>query len=517
MFNLLLKHPILFALGTCLLFFITAGVFFYNFDMNNYQINYIIISLFIILLQKRYIDRFFIFLISIIFLVLNAYFSVSDQFLLIIQILQIVYTAFNDNRSIHHFTFYAIFISFLAHLFYIVHTDIDFRQHDLSGTLYYMKKIAENGINWKNFDPWYMYYFFHQPLHFVFMEYFFKFSTLLWTSQTISIESLQYFSLFYVTITSLLIAKILYLLKFRGVTYKAIFILLIFNPTFTLFTGYISDDVPVLFWSVFTIYLLIKWYYTNKLIYIILTALGLGLGTLTKLSILLLAPAISWLFLYKLIIEKNKELILRGIALFVIIVVPIALLWIIRNHILFDMQFYNVPDTSPMGQNFKYLSLTDRIGDFSKLFSPFMNAPYDVDANMILAIIKTELFGEWNFSILNKSIYIPSFILYILSLSLKICAFIGMVYIFMRKNTTCKELWIFFTITYLCSWLYAIKYALDYPYICSTDYRLFTLLLLPEALFIGKLFEVCKLKQNILFSISIIYAILSVCIYIFSI
>ncbi|MBQ8750376.1 MAG: phospholipid carrier-dependent glycosyltransferase [Alphaproteobacteria bacterium] len=516
MFNLLLKHPILFVLGTCLLFFITAGMFFYNFNINNYQINYIAISLFIILLQKKYIDRFFIFLISIIFLVLNAYFSVSNQFLLIIQILQIIYTAFNDNKNVHHFTFYAIFISFLVHLFYIVHTDIDFRQHDLSGTLYYMKKIAENGINWKNFDPWYMYYFFHQPLHFILMEYFLRFSTLLWKSQTISIESLQYFSLFYVTITSVLIAKILYLLKFRGVTYKAIFILLIFNPTFILFTGYISDDVPVLFWSVFTTYFLIKWYYTNKLIYIILVALGLGLGTLTKLSILLLAPAISWVFLYKLTTEKNKELVLRGIALFVIIAVPVALLWIMRNHILFDMQFYNVPDTSPMGQNFKYLSLTDRIGDFSKLFSPFMNAPYDVDANMILAIIKTELFGEWNFSILNKSIYIPSFILYILSLSLKVCAFIGMVYIFMRKNIACKALWIFFAITYLCSWIYAIKYALDYPYICSSDYRLFILLLLPEALFIGKLFASNKPKQNILFSISIIYAILSVCIYIFS-
>ena len=64
-------------------------------------------------------------------------------------------------------------------------------------------------------------------------------------------------------------------------------------------------------------------------------------------------------------------------------------MWVIRNHILYDMQFYNVPDTSPMGQNFKYLSLFDRLTDFSLLSKPFMNAPYVSDANILLAIFKT--------------------------------------------------------------------------------------------------------------------------------
>ena len=517
MIKLLLKYPVSSILCSCLLFFITAGMFFSNNYVNNFQINYMIVSLFLIFLQKKYIDRFLIFFVSAIFLALNVLFPFNSQYILIFQILLVMYTAFKDNKNNQKFTFYAIFISFLVHLFYITCTDIDFRQHDLNGTLYYMKKITENGLNWKFFDPWYMYYFFHQPLHFILIEYVLKFSSFVWKSNTVSLESLQYLSLFYVTTTAFFIAKILHLLNLKGYLYKATLILLIFNPTFTLFSGYISDDVPVLFWSIFTTYFIIKWYKTNELKYIIIGGIGLGLGTLTKLSILLLAPAMSWIFLYKLIKDKDKELIIRGISLFVIVTIPIALLWIIRNHILFDMQFYNIPDTSPMGQNFKFLKLSDRIGDFSMLFTPFINAPHTADANMILALIKTELFGEWDFSILNKQIFIPAFILYILNLLIKISALISIIFISLKKNIKDKSLLIFFMITYVGCWLYAIKYAIDYPYVCSSDYRLFTLLLLPEAIILGKIFITNKLRERTLLTICTLYATLSVVIYIFSI
>jgi hypothetical protein len=293
------------------------------------------------------------------------------------------------------------------------------------------------------------------------------------------LESLQYVSLFYVTSTTLLAIGVFKELKFSGkILYTAV-ALFAFNPTLSLFSGYISDDAPVLLFSTAVIYFSLRWYRTAYLSDILFTAICLGVGTLAKISILMLVPALTFLFLYKLFSSPHQKEILFQESLFIIIAVPLALLWIFRNHILFDMPFNNVPDTSPAGQSFAHLFLSERISDFSQLITPFINSPYIVDSNIVLSFIKTELFGEWNLSLIHRFLYYPAVILYILNILLKILIAYAVCNLFYHPKSLAPS-FLFMGIICLTVWAYAIKYALDYPYACSTDYRLIAILMPAE-------------------------------------
>jgi 4-amino-4-deoxy-L-arabinose transferase-like glycosyltransferase len=359
-----------------------------------------------------------------------------------------------------------------------------------------------------------MYYLFHQPLHFITAAYILRFEYLLSLSNHIALEGLQYLSLFYVSATTILFLLILRELKIRTLTLYSLLIFFTFNPTLTLFSGYISDDTSVLFWSILVIYFIIKWYKKDNLKYLCFAAISLGLGTLTKLSILMLTPAISFLFLCKFLSTKDKRLCIFQISTFIIIAVPLALSWIIRNHVLFDMQFFNIPDTSPAGQNFRELSLYNRLFDTSNLFTIFISAPSISDNNILLSLVKTELFGEWDLSITASYIKYPAAVLYALNIALKIFIF-GIASSILFNYFTKKSINIFypfFAIMYLTIFIYSIKYSIDFPYVCSSDFRLFAQINIAELIILG--YPIYTLKTNKLLMIgAICYALLSTFIY----
>ena len=515
MFELFTKKPFLSTFVMCLLFFITAGIFFENRYIDILSVNYLIITFLLSTLFKQTKNKLFVVLISLLVLFLHILLSLPSYTLLITEIGILISLIYHKKENKEYISLGIICASFLFHLYLVENTPINKFQHDLTGIYLYMDLISRNIINIKDFDPWYMYYMFHQPLHFIVLHNIQIFAETIFSSQIASHESLQYLSLFYVTATTIFFAKIFVMLKFNKIVFYAILLITTFHPTFALFSVYISDDVPVLFFSTMTFYFLIRWYKTNKFRDIKIASIAFGLSTLSKLSMLLSVPAISLLFLIKLIKNKSKRtIIIKSISLFITIAVPLSLIWVIRNHILYDMQFYNIPDTSPMGQNFRYLTLFERLTDFSLLFKPFMNAPYISDANILLAIFKTEIFGEWNLAKYCSFIIYPAAMLYAINLFLQSTTIVGGLFIVMKKNLTQKAVTSFFVLLYFSSILYALKYAMDFPYICSSNYRLFTLLLLSEAVILGKIANQKRACQIILLNISVVYALLSFGIYI---
>lgn len=513
MFDFVEKHPCSFTFLVCLLLFLAASIFYGSSYISDVQISYLTITGLLALGLNGFYQR-----IGFILLALGGFLSFlaanTSSIGYLLGEYGILFLFILLNRTKNNIYLIAIIAAaFLLHLYYIQITPVNIRQHDLNGIMLYMHLITLNGINIFNFNPWHMYYLFHQPLHFIIAGYLFSAEIYLWNSRTLAAEGLQYLSLLYVTLTTLIAAGIFKELKITGKTFYACVTLFAFHPTFILFSGYISDDVPTIFWSVFIIYFIILWYKTEQSKYIACAAIGFGVGVLTKLSVLMLVPALCFIFIHKLFTTReNRQKIIQQLCLFIIIAVPLALLWIIRNHILFDMQFYNIPDTSPAGQNFKYLTLQERIGDFSMLFQPFINVPEVSDANIFLALIKTELFGEWDLSLIHPIIYWPAFALYILNIFIKIFALAGCLLIFCNSSKHHPAV-VMLAILYLTVWGYAIKYALDYPYICSTDFRLFAQLILPETVLLSAILAK-KIKSTAFLTITVIYAVLNCFIYI---
>lgn len=517
MYSLFVKHPLCLLFTICLLLFLAAGIFFSKIQ----SVWFIITAFFLIAAQRGIFTK-----VCSGFLALGVFaattFSHIPAILVLVSALVILAnTAYSRKDEPYIFEFTVIAAAFILHLFYAEYTPTDIRQHDLSGIVLYMREIIKNGLNWQDFNPWIMYYLFHQPLHFIIAGYLYLFELKAGVSSSSALEGLQYLSLFYVTGTTILGMAIFKELKIYSLLYKSILLLLVFHPSLFLFTGYISDDTPVLFWCFAFNYLLLLWYKTERIRYISGAAVCFGFGVLTKLSLLMLIPAAGLLFLCKLWQEKGKrEQILCHISLFCIIAVPLALAWIIRNHIFYDMQFYNIPDTSPEGQSFRYLSLKDRISDFSLLTNPFINAPKVADANIFLALIKTELFGEWDYGLISSVLYYPAATLYAIAIILKILVLIMAVRLL--ANICCKcvnipsEL-LFFATQYVTIFIYSFRYALLYPYICSTDYRLFAQIMLPELILIASgcsslIYK--KAASRFLFAASVLYVLLSVGIYI---
>jgi len=510
LFRFISEKPVLTLFSICLLLFLSAGIFF-NCRIPYPAIHYFILISFLTFLGQNYIQRAFIFISALLVLFVYALFPSYNFILLIGEIICLLLFVWLQKNNSDIFVFAIISSGFLFHLYYIQNTDINVRQHDLSGILYYIREITLNGINFFDFNPWKMYYLFHQPLHFIISGHILNFTMKLLGSGNVAQESLQYVSLFYVTMATIVAWGCLKELKLPIKMAISILILFVFNPTLFLFSGYISNDTLVFLWGILFIYYLICWFNAERLSYIVLAAVCFGLGTLTKLSILLLAPAVFILFMYKLFQTQNKENCLRALSWFAIIAIPLSLLWVLRNHILFDMSIFNIPDTSPAGQNFRFQTFFERISNFSSLFIPFINAPTVVESNMWLALIKTELFGEWNLSLLHQIVYFPASVLYFINILIKICAFIGCIYIiclFYKKR--CSFLLLFFALVYLTIWIYSFKYAINYPYVCSSDYRLFSTMMLPEFIIFAVFLQNHK---NVLSLFSIVYTCLSAFIY----
>lgn len=514
MFYHLLKRPLFVTFFICLLFLITAGIFFNSSFLSTEAVCYIISSIVLYFCCSQQIYRYIA--LSVIFLFFVFFLLFSDSiFLLISEIILSCFIVWQRKNEEGIYVFLLLIIAFFLHLYYIQLTPIDTRQHDLPAILYYMQHIIKNGVNFINFDPWYSYYFFHQPLHFLILGYIYFLEIKIWVSAVLAAEGLQYVSLFYTTASMLVSCAILKLIFIKKEFFYSALIFFVFNPTLFLFSGYISDDAPLLLFSLLSLYYIISWQQTKRFRYILLSALFFSFGALTKLSILLFVPAFCLLLVAELFFPFNRT-ILNHICCFIIIAVPLSLIWVIRNHFLYDMPFYNIPDTSPAGQNFKYMSLGERILDFKELFSPFINAPTHVDANIGLAFIKTELFGEWHLAKPFSFAYIVALILYIFNILIHILTlFAAFFLLFTYKPKQNKFLSLFFVVLYFTVFFYGFKYALDYPYVCSSDYRLMAIALLPTYIILIK--ATPSSWQKYLLPLSFLYAGLSSIFYLLSI
>lgn len=517
MARLVCRYPLSVVSGICLLLFFAAGMFFHASYIGQFEAQYLIITMALLIGTHTFLQRIIFIFISLLFLAIYLWFSGKLGILLSGELILAMFVVLFHKKTADIGLFFIILAAFLLHLYYIQATDINIRQHDLNGILYYMQEITQNGINITGFNPWNMYYLFHQPLHFIIIGYIYLLELSLGFSVVAAKEGLQYLSLFYTSATTIVIVKILKKFNVDGYILYGATLLFVFNPTLFLLSGYISDDTPVLFWSSLFLYQLICWYQTGNTQCLFWAACCFGIGTLTKLSILMLTPAVAFLFIYKLFSTKDKVKITTDLSLFVVIAVPLSLIWIIRNHMWFDMPFYNVPDTSPAGQNFRYFSFWERLFDFSQILSPFIDAPAITDKNMWLSLIKTELFGEWNLSKAHSFIYFPAFVLYLLTLLFKVFVLLCVLMLLYQQKYRFCPFAVFCIIIYFTIWLYSFKYAMDYPYVCSSDYRLFTSLMFSDVMISALVLKDKPAKAVFFFVASVAYASLSAFIYVFAI
>lgn len=433
--------------------------------------------------------------------------------------------------------YYVIFGGALVKIAYILYTAVWTRQHDVisfgagEGHAAYIEYILANK-SLPNFDPRLVWGFFQPPLHHTISAAWMWINIRLGIAERQLQENVQVLTLCYMIVTMLVTYYICKELAMKQRGTLITMLIASFHPAYILLSGSINNDALSICFAAVALYIAIIWYKKPNLLSILLLALCIGLGMMAKLSAGLVAPGIGLMMLYKLFADKKNLLryIIQYVC-FAVVVFPIGLWWTIRNKIMWGMPANYIPE---VGEQLTSSSLVSRLFDLrtSTVYPCMINNgdAYD-EYNFILAMIKTSLFGESNFSQVSSKINVFAVILFITSVVLIIVGIIALVRIsFCKEASPAIEYKILLGVSALSIFGAYASFALSYNNFSAQDFRYAALLVSIMAIFTGlwddrmeavvtagKCDESKKKRisivRNVIFFVSVLFAASSAAVY----
>lgn len=436
-----------------------------------------------------------------------------------------------------------IFLAFIAgiaiKLYYIHYTQVWERQHDVigfgadEGQAAYIEYLLENR-HFPDFDPRTKWGFFQPPLHHILSAVMIYVSTKLGANYGRATENIQFLTCFYMIAVTVIMAAI-YLRASKGEKNKietgqiGLFIALCvagIHPIFTILSGSINNDGLSLVLAVLALMLALSWYENPNIVRIVGVALAIGLSMMAKLTGGLVAVPIGILFLIKLVSvikealggEKGelKNTVCQYI-IFAIVVFPTGLWWTIRNMKLWNMPVSYIPGVGEIIPD--SISTVQRLFDIrtNSIYCSLINSGADYDEYCIpLALLKTSIFGEWDFGTVSRWIKVFAIPLFVLAIALLTISVIATFYMTFSKNSELKlhyKIVLFGTwVTYLLAY---ISFAISYRNFSAQDFRYGAICIICEGIYLGLFTESIKsnvLKRIILFS-SAAFGVCSVMVY----
>lgn len=401
----------------------------------------------------------------------------------------------------------------IRHL-YIVDTSIYTRQHDVSmfgqgsGHIGYIEYLMNN-FSLPDFDPQTVWQFAHPPLHHFISAVWMKLMLGLGVEFNTAAESLQYLTFAYSLLIMYAGYRIFCLLGLKkGPLYIATAIFT-FHPTFIYLSGSINNDCLSVLFITLAILFILKWNKDNSYKNIIGAALCVGLGLMTKLSVIVVCVPIAVLFVLKLIDairQKNiKPTILRYLC-FGGISIPLGLWFPVYNNIRFGLPLlfvYRLDEN--VLQYIGDIPFLQRVFDFSPVqFSSVYEqwrsydetqVPNYNENNPIIAALKSAIFGEYtgDHTFDQAPEYnIYAVIVFYTAALLAIIGFAAMIVLTVRKRSSMQTTeTVFILIFYATMMISFYRNCMEYPFVCTQNFRYIPLTVLVGALYIGKAFQSC--------------------------
>ena len=416
-------------------------------------------------------------------------------------------------------------------LVYVLRIPYYVNQHDAgdytSGHIGYICYLVEHNWQLPNFNPTTVWSFYHPPLHHYLAAIVAKCSLLCGTDMAQAMENVQFLTVFYGLCILLISYKFLKKFKLSGFALFLPYALLCFHPSLVMLSGSINNDALCLLLTLVTAYTALLWYEAPSFKRIILLALVFAATVLTKMSGLLLAPAVAFLFLMKLWKERKQwKHYFAQFATFGMICIPLALSFGIRNLILWHVNPFFTLDLGDYLYTGNHLLERVVLIHKEQLASPFViynvtpSNGLAVDRNIILYLLKTSLFGD-KFFLASDSPYLAlAWALHIVNLFLIVLAFICLLIEVIRMLLAAfkeKSLYpyikeLLLCILYGCSFGSYIMFCFKYPNSCSQDFRYMNLTLIVNMVFLGTFLkrhsEKTQWRWKVLYGLLLILTIL---------
>ena len=329
----------------------------------------------------------------------------------------------------------------LIRLTYVMYTPVWCRQHDVidfgagEGHAAYMEYILSHKAL-PDFDPRSVWAFFQPPLHHIVSAVWMWLNIRCGLSEGHMHKNVQVLPFCYMCILMIFVYAICRELNMRKAGTLVTMLLVSAHPIYILMSGSINNDALSVMLTVIAIYVAILWYLYPTTGKIVLLAITIGLAMSAKMSAALLAFPVGAMMIYKIISDtgrfkdKSKTIsyILELIP-FAVVVIPLGLWWPVRNKILFGMPMGYIPE---VGEDVAGVGMASRLFDL-RTASPFLymksnGFAYD-EYNLILATIKSSLFGEGAFANISPVLTAAGWILLILAVCTVIMKIAGAVFI----------------------------------------------------------------------------------------
>jgi len=437
-------------------------------------------------------------------------------------------------KPIKGFLFSAFLTSFFIKADYIIYTPTWIRQHDVIGFgadegQAALIEFFYDKMRLIDFDPRTKWGFFQPPLHHMIAGLWLRMQVIIgrlfsW-SYDHACENIQILTLIY----SLLIIYFAYkIMKRIGLNDRVTAIALLMvalHPSFIFMSGSINNDILCILLQIVCIYFFTGWMQEVKNADMLLAALFMGLSMMAKLSAVLLVPALGIALLYRLFAavkrkEKLKKLLLQYAA-FGLISVPIGIWSPVRNLVKFGVPLSYTPK---VGEGIENVSILERIFYPGSERTPFIclvgnGHAYD-EFNVPLALLKTSLFGEADFSVTSPVSALCGWALLMLGAAIALITIVSMFLSVFRaikeiKNTRSvsigNEITLLAFIYIMTSIAFIVRLCFTIPNFSSQDFRYIAHIIIPCAAFYAmetdRLYQAGKKK---LAAVSCIIAVLFV-------
>ena len=344
-----------------------------------------------------------------------------------------------------------------------------------------------------DFDVRTVWQFYHPPLHHTLCALWMHLMTALGLSDAPLYESMQVVPFVWSSAALMVFAMILRELGLQKGALALPLAIMALHPAFIYLSGALNNDMLSILLMLTALLYTIKWYHKPKLRNIIPLALAIGFGMMAKLSAWLAAPAAATVFLVMLWKNRSKPLPYIGqYGLFLILCVPAALWWEIRNTVGWGVPFTYIPMLSSESE--QYIGnhpIWERLLDFSPqqfgyVYDCFTmyGAAYN-EYNPLIALLKTAVFDEY---ILPKNVkFITGFgeVLFWSQVVLAALALFCMVRMLLRKGKTPTPLKIGLLLTYVATMLSYYSFCFTFAHTCTQSFRYATPALYITLIFLG--------------------------------
>ncbi len=508
------------SISFCEQYYISAGNMFFLLAM------LIIASVVIFMLMRclrgvkaiySYLTLLFLVIVSILFI---KYLSQTNQKAIYIFILGfaillgVFFTLYIRKKLTAESLVILLFIlGILLRFTYVLYTSASTRQHDVynfgnDGHSGYIKYLYENG-HLPDFDVTTVDQFYHPPLHHIICAVWWKVLASFGIEAAYAQSSIQTLTLFYSCVCMILTYKILRQFNLKGYALVLPFAVIALHPTFVIFAASINNDILSVTFMLLAILYSIKWYKSRSLKDIIVTAMAIGLGMMTKLSAYMVCFGIGFIFLIALISDrKNYKKYLVQFAIFLVICAPLGLWWNFRNAIGYNVPFLYVQRQGE-GAEWQYVGnvpTMQRLFDFSKLFTePVFDqwvgragGTYN-EYNPLISLLKTSVFGEYiNMNYFTNVPIIAEIVLFWSNLFLALVSVVALVY-FIVVSIKDKKLdipLISLIISFILMIIFYYIFCFSYPHHCTENIRYVSPIIVLGLVFIGKMLNDLAEKQG---------------------